>query len=90
MIKTLTNFTFKAPHSQFSTCKRIDPKPNVAPGLKIFGVPRLHLAEVVSARVNEALCQNFGVLRRFLSACKWGFIIKCDQDGGWKLNACTV
>ena len=32
---------FKARHSQFSTCKRIGPKCNVAPVLKILGVPRL-------------------------------------------------
>ena len=31
----------KARHSQFSTCKRIGPKCNVAPVLKILGVPRL-------------------------------------------------
>ena len=32
---------FKARHSHFSTCKRIGPKCNVAPVLKILGVPRL-------------------------------------------------
>ena len=32
---------FKARHSQFSTCKRIGPTCNVAPVLKILGVPRL-------------------------------------------------
>ena len=32
---------FKAQHSQFSTCKGIGPKCNVAPVLKILGVPRL-------------------------------------------------
>ena len=32
---------FKARHSQFSTCKRIGPKCNMAPVLKILGVPRL-------------------------------------------------
>ena len=32
---------FKARHSQFSTYKRIGPKCNVAPVLKILGVPRL-------------------------------------------------
>ena len=32
---------FKARHSQFSTCKRIGSKCNVAPVLKILGVPRL-------------------------------------------------
>ena len=32
---------FKARHAQFSTCKRIDPKCNVVPVLKILGVPRL-------------------------------------------------
>ena len=32
---------FKAPHFQFSTCKRIGPKCNVPPVLKILGVPRL-------------------------------------------------
>ena len=30
-----------ARHSQFSTCKRIGPRRNVAPVLKILGVPRL-------------------------------------------------
>ena len=32
---------FNAQHSQFSMCKRIGPKCNVAPELKILGVPRL-------------------------------------------------
>ena len=32
---------FKARHSQFSTRKRISPKCNVAPVIKILGVPRL-------------------------------------------------
>ena len=32
---------FKARHPQFSTCKRIGTKCNVAPVLKILGVPRL-------------------------------------------------
>jgi len=32
---------FKAQHSQFSMCKRISPTCNVAPVLKILGVPRL-------------------------------------------------
>ena len=32
---------FKAWHSQFSTCKRMGPKCNVAPVLKILGMPRL-------------------------------------------------
>ena len=32
---------FKAWHSQFSTCKRIGPTFNVAPLLKILGVPTL-------------------------------------------------
>ena len=32
---------FKARHSQFWTCKRIGPTCNVAPVLKILGVPRL-------------------------------------------------
>ena len=32
---------FKARHSQFSTCKRVGPKCNVAPVPKILGVPRL-------------------------------------------------
>ena len=32
---------FKARHSQFSTCERIGPKCNVAPVLKILGVPEL-------------------------------------------------
>ena len=32
---------FKAQHSQFSTCKRVGPKCNVAPVSKILGVPRL-------------------------------------------------
>ena len=32
---------FKARHSQFSTCKRVGPKCNMAPVLKILGVPRL-------------------------------------------------
>ena len=32
---------FKAQHSQFSTCKRVGPKCNVAPVPKILGVPRL-------------------------------------------------
>ena len=32
---------FKARHSQFLTSKRIGPKCNVAPVLKILGVPRL-------------------------------------------------
>ena len=32
---------FKVRPSQFSTCKRIGPKSNVAPVLKILGVPRL-------------------------------------------------
>ena len=32
---------FKARQSQFSTCKRVGPKCNMAPVLKILGVPRL-------------------------------------------------
>ena len=67
---------FKARHSQFSTCKRIGPKCNVAPVLKILGVP----LEVVSARVNEAPCQKFGVPRWFFLACVNGvskFLFPC-------------
>ena len=48
---------FKAQHSQFSTCKRVGPKCNVAPVPKILGVPRLP-PEIVLARVNEAPCQK--------------------------------
>ena len=32
---------FKARHSQFSTCKCTGPKRNMAPVLKLLGVPRL-------------------------------------------------
>ena len=55
---------FKAQHSQFSTYKRIGPKYNVALVRKILGVPD-YLPELVSARVNEARCQKFGVPCRF-------------------------
>ena len=58
---------FKARHSQFWTCKC-----NVAPVLKILGVPRLP-PRVVSARVNEARCQKFGAPCWFFSTCKWGY-----------------
>ena len=44
---------FKARHSQFSTCKHVGPKCNLAPVPKILGVPRL-----LSARINEAPCQK--------------------------------
>ena len=58
---------FTARHSQFSTCKHIGPKCNVAPVLKVLGVPR---PEVVSVRVNEVRCQKFGMLCCFFSTCK--------------------
>ena len=32
-----------------------------------------YLPEVVSARVNEARCQNLACRADFFSACKWGF-----------------
>ena len=49
---------FKAWHSQFSTCKRIGPKCNVAPLLKFLGVPRLPPGG------------SLGKAKR--STCKWG------------------
>ena len=36
-------YDFKARHSQFSTCKRIGRRCNVAPVLKTLGLPRLPL-----------------------------------------------
>ena len=50
-----------ARHSQFSTCKGIGPKCNVAPVLKILGVPRLP----------PGGAKNLACRADFFSACKW-------------------
>ena len=42
---------FKARHSQFLTCKCMGPKCNVAPVLKILGVPRGSLSTVKQGMV---------------------------------------
>ena len=53
---------FKARHSQFSTCKRIGPKCNVAPLLKFLGVQRLLPGgSLGTGKRLEVRCQKFGV-----------------------------
>ena len=49
---------FKARHSQFSMCKRIGPKCNVALVLKILGVPRLPPGGAVRAVLIFLACVN--------------------------------
>ena len=92
---------FKARHSQFSTCKRIGPTCNVAPVLRILGcreyLPEV-VSEVVSARVNDARCQNLACRNEFFSACKWGFyglaslrkliIATLDGEANFLLEGC--
>ena len=73
----------KARHSLFSTCKCIGPKCNVAPVLKFQGCRDYH-KEVVSAWVNKARCQKFGVLCWFFSTCKWG---KLSQLFRWSWSS---
>ena len=72
---------FKARHSQFSTCKRIGPTCNVAPVLKILGVPRLPPGGSLGGSPPGG---SLGTGKRgtvpkiwravpiFFSACKWG------------------
>jgi len=63
---------FKARHSQFSTCKRIGPKCNVASVLKILGVLR-RPPEGSLGTGQQGTVPKFGVPCWFFSTCKWGF-----------------
>ena len=55
-----------ARHSQFSTCKRIGPKCNVAPVLKILGVPRLPPGGSLGTGKRGT------VPKIWRAVCKWG------------------
>ena len=69
---------FKARHSQFSTCKRIGPKCNVAPVLKILGVPRLPPGgSLGTGKQSRDDAKNLACRADFLNF-KWSF--SCSRD----------
>ena len=64
---------FKARHSQFSTCKRIGPTCNVAPVLKILGVPRLPSGGSLGKGKRGTVPKIWLAVPIFLARVKWGF-----------------
>ena len=62
---------FKARHSQFLTCKCIGPKCNLAPELKILGVPRLPHRGSLGTGKRGTVPKIWRAVLIF-STCKWG------------------
>ena len=62
-----------AQHSQFSMCKRIGPKCNVAPVLKILGVLRLPPRGSLGTGKRGTIAKIWRAVPMFLARVKWGF-----------------
>ena len=75
---------FKARHSQFSTCKRIGPKCNMAPVLKSLGVARLPPGGSLGTGKRGTVQKIWRAVPIFLvRVILWGFKVRYWTVKGW-------